>query len=763
MPRAANLKRTWWSLLATILTLLLVSFGCGGNTSDTSKTAYYGHYHAADWIITHPAAGISGINDCKTCHETTVLKQGGPAPSCMTADCHHVQVANWKDGTIHGSRAKTGLGATGGSFASCQVCHGADFKGAGTGVSCASCHLVNAPHPPRPWLSQAGFTHTTTDPSNAPACIQCHFPGSPNNPANHPEVPAAAGTAPGCFNNTMCHGGNSVGLHSSSFLLTVHPTTIQSGFSASCSTCHAASGSNPGSAAPSCSVCHTTGSPLAAGDGPGTCLSCHSPGPSGMPFGPMGSLSTFPDIKGVHDTHMGLPTTLNCSTCHTGFEVRSQGHYDTANRRASTPVSPGATGFGTTYKAKAGAITFNTSALTCSNISCHGAITTPNWQTGTLDPNVHAGCVQCHMVGNAVGTPENNSAYSGAHALHMGAAVGALCTDCHDMANGTAGTLAHFTTLNTPAMEGPASTTIDFSIGAAGAGTYNTSAQQCTLTCHGIAHTARPWTGSSGTPPHLVPFSTHMTTTAGDFSATCSGCHALTAPGPSPNASAPICTVCHTLGSPFANTNCTSCHARPPAGAAFPNVAGKHAKHNAFADQLSTTCSVCHLNLGTGTSGHYVRADARSGLGTGPGLTAFTATFNASGNTASFNSSAFTCSSVSCHGGITAPSWRTGTLNSATDCTQCHSVSTPAYNGPTSGRHRDPHSGFACTECHSMTNGSVGALNHFTTLSTTAMAAASGTITFANDVTGARTYDPATRGCTLTCHQENHTATQNRW
>jgi hypothetical protein len=63
---------------------------------------------------------------------------------------------------------------------------------------------VSAPHAPKPWRGSP-YTHATTDAANAPVCAQCHFPGSSNNPANHPATPAAAGTPPGCFNSTLCH------------------------------------------------------------------------------------------------------------------------------------------------------------------------------------------------------------------------------------------------------------------------------------------------------------------------------------------------------------------------------------------------------------------------------------------------------------------------------------------------------------------------------------------------------------------------------
>ena len=58
------------------------------------------------------------------------------------------------------------------------------------------------------------------------------------------------------------------------------------------------------------------------------------------------------------------------------------------------------------------------------------------------------------------------------------------------MTNGTAGALAHFTTLNTPQMEGPASDTIQYGGSRA---VYNAATQTCTLTCHGQNHNGNHW------------------------------------------------------------------------------------------------------------------------------------------------------------------------------------------------------------------------------------------------------------------------------
>jgi predicted CxxxxCH...CXXCH cytochrome family protein len=150
----------------------------------------------------------------------------------------------------------------------------------------------------------------------------------------------------------------------------------------------------------------------------------------------------FPDVAGRHSTHNALSgVTGICTACHDTFDSGTQSHYDHANARPGKDalrVSPGEAAFLATYNAKSGAASFSATALTCSNVSCHGGQTTPNWQTGTLDVNTQ--CTSCH----ASGTAQYNSYNSGRH--NQGNHVSNGCTSCHDTARLAPG---HFTNLAT--------------------------------------------------------------------------------------------------------------------------------------------------------------------------------------------------------------------------------------------------------------------------------------------------------------------------
>lgn len=277
--------------------------------------------------------------------------------------------------------------------------------------------------------------------------------------------------------------------------------------------------------------------------------------------------------------------------------------------------------------------------------------------------------------------------------------------------------------------------------------------------------------GPTFTGVHAVPFrdSTHFQADNTSFAADCSNCHAIAPPNASPFPTAPLCAVCHGVGetqpllaqSPLDFLNCTSCHSEPPAGTTFPDVAGGHAVHDSFPG-ITGECDTCHNGLGTGTLGHYNRANARPGkdaLRIPPGEVSFLSGFDAKSGPGSFDNAALACSSVSCHGGQTTPDWRTGTIDPDTDCLLCHASGTTQFNGFFSGRHSNhvqffvPFFGFdpPCLACHDtvkLADPAVGA--HFENLVTTAIDTRAD-VTIGGGTTVVQTYVPGPTAGTGTC------------
>ncbi len=393
-----------------------------------------GGQHPSAAVLNYTATGLSGT--CGQCHGSD-LTGGIAGVSCYgnPAGCHHGPVAGWvatQPATQeHGVSAKKAPGNSG--FVSCQICHGVNFAGGGSEVSCFTCHGVNAPHAPAPWRGPS-YTHADTDPSNASVCRQCHYPGSPNNPVNHPATPAPAGTAPGCFNSTLCHGEPAAPHPVDNTWVTTPPAPEPHGNAAK-----AAPGAATGFLY--CQGCHGEGTDFAGGVSGVSCYPCHlasSPHPPDWLRG-----DTY-----VHSTTAEGNATV-CSYCHTnganspiappspappagtpaGCFNGTLCHasvvpHPVDNTWVTTPpapephgnaakAAPGAsTGFAYCRECHGTGTDFagGSSGVSCTNTAgCHGAdVASPHpaqWRLGdtylhdTTDPGNASVCADCHTAG----------------------------------------------------------------------------------------------------------------------------------------------------------------------------------------------------------------------------------------------------------------------------------------------------------------------------------------------------------------------------
>jgi len=428
---------------------------------------------------------VNGV--CIRCHNTNNAFGHMPQPFCH--NCHSpapagFHPAGWANPDSHGAAAKLAPGAGTTGFPTCQGCHGTNLDGVGgSAPSCinnALCHGsgIASPHSPSPWRVTPtsppnARRHTNTDntvPGNPGVCALCHFGGG-----IHAPTPPPPGSTPQCFNNTLCHGPAGAAPHPVRPYLT-HPADALAQFSTFCNTCHSISPPRLTANAPACTECHKGGNPLTVTN----CTSCHAAPPNGA--APVGSV--FPNVAGAHAKHNALAgITGICNNCHNGGGTGTGLEHFYDNTAGLSGIDVALTG--TTYQAKAGAFAFNADN-TCTNVSCHGGITTPTWRTGAIVVNSDAGCRQCHRPGTSLGVPENNSNYSGQHSVHSGYG----CTECHNMALATTGAQNHFKFLATAAMEGPASDTFQNSTGTV---VYNAAGGTCTGSCHGQTHSAFPW------------------------------------------------------------------------------------------------------------------------------------------------------------------------------------------------------------------------------------------------------------------------------
>ncbi len=212
--------------------------------------------------------------------------------------------------------------------------------------------------------------------------------------------------------------------------------------------------------------------------------------------------------------------------------------------------------------------------------------------------------------------------------------------------------------------------------------------------------------------PHPVPWPEHNK--APNQGNACTPCHGANLGG---GAIAPACATCHTQlipGTVPVLGTCITCHNKPPQGGIFPNISGAHRKHNLLPG-VGGVCDTCHNGGGTGKANH------------GRQLTvAFLPAYNAKTGTATLNSDN-SCSNVRCHGGVRTPPWRTGRIDTGSNCVACHTLGTafqtPQFNSYYSGEHAfhtapppTGEVGLVCGDCHDMTVTRNGAA-HFGNLS----------------------------------------------
>jgi len=444
--------------------LMLLAAACtdarkGGTVFD-SKTGK----HPDNWVADHPAAFLSDSSQCTSCHGSD-LRGGISGVSCYSASfngmsCHangpSGHPAGWNDPTQHGVAAKAAPSSSTG-FASCELCHGADFSGsfARTCLNTAGCHGagVDSPHA-FPWQSTSTRKHSTTDPGNAAVCGLCHLGN------RQPPAYATFSQTVGCFDNTLCHGqvGHAVGwanpdVHGAAAKSAPSATAMQ-GFS-TCQTCHGANFA--GAAATTClnsAACHGAGvnSPHAF---PWQSTSTRKHSTTNVANASACGLCHLANRQ--PPSYVVLTVPVGCfdnTLCH-GQVGHAAGWANPDTHGAAAKSAPSATamqGFSTCQTCH-GANFAGGAATTCLNtVGCHGAaVDSPHsfpWQStstrkhSTTNMANAAVCGLCHW--NNVQPPTYSTPVPGTpncfdNTLCHGAVT--RCVDCHASAQtGTHGT-----------------------------------------------------------------------------------------------------------------------------------------------------------------------------------------------------------------------------------------------------------------------------------------------------------------------------------
>jgi len=464
-----------------------------------------------------------------------IVNTAAPAPGTGCEQCHGVNYAHpaqWAgpNPTFHYSAKNV--------QAACALCHGPALDGVGgVGVSCKKCHAETTNFtlnctschglPPdgvtaEPVVAAEGgvlVNHLAVPLNQHDLCATCHgvknsssgLTGQLIYSANYLAFDKATDTIGDHWNGKInmngqtgynsanfgcdmaCHVNDATHRLTSSSLPVAlgnygagtAPHTVGNGWllksahatqavnaTLDCIGCHSLSG---GKVNPPCLGCHQVAPKMDLSNN--GCTSCHSLPPNGV-----NPVATQPNRAGKHAEHASFTTdTTNCNACHLGGGSNSLSHYDRINQ--TTPRYPADLNYMTAYNAKSGPATYDPVAQTCSKVSCHGGLLSPNWYTGTLPTTSqtvsNAYCLSCHTFG----TSEYNSFHSGHHDNHVNE-ENVRCVWCHNttvLQNGVGGAgPTHWSGLNTQAFElAPLAT-----IGGTGTRVTTFDGSNCTNVCH---------------------------------------------------------------------------------------------------------------------------------------------------------------------------------------------------------------------------------------------------------------------------------------
>ncbi len=323
----------------------------GGGAPTWTGTVACGSCHG-----TPPPSHAATSTDCSTCHPGTVKPDG----TIDVASGLHVNgkvdlggggggggggvhAAGWSDPAQHGPAAKLDL-------ASCRSCHGSDYAGGTTGVSCNACHGGTA------WQSNCTFCHGTRVAAYTAADLGKAAPprGSQGETsateravgAHQKHLSPALSSRIACAEchavpGDLAHVNGAVALSFGTLARTGGTTPAWNGSSCSASYCHGAF-PNGAAAAPVWTSANSLG-----------CSACHRPE----------SGSSTAGYTNLHYKHV-FEKGVACASCHgAGYStttVNAATHVDGTKRVV----------FGGTWNG--GAVSGTFSGGTCS-ISCHGS------------------------------------------------------------------------------------------------------------------------------------------------------------------------------------------------------------------------------------------------------------------------------------------------------------------------------------------------------------------------------------------------------
>jgi predicted CxxxxCH...CXXCH cytochrome family protein len=396
--------------------------------------------------------------------------------SFFNSAVHSSGILNPADPGFHGRL----IADAGWDFPTCASCHGSDFSGGTSQVSCLTCHTspggptsCNTCHGLPP-ANGAHFTHVDGGMLHRSfGCSECHvvphaytdpghlfdadggvlvgapvviFPdgGLADTPGFQRQGPPLFDPSSQTCSSVYCHGD----IFGDSKATNTKPNWIDGGAGqASCGTCHGLPPSDHGNSPTQCSLCHGLvidanrnfidpslhiDGMVSLGNGDGTCSACHGSSTNSAPPRDFdGNTDTTAIGVGAHQSHLQalnrLRGPIQCGDCHLVPQTPiDPGHLDHPPPAIVFPAAIAATSLA--FVDDAGPIEDHLTA-TCSNVYCHGggaqmqSDQSPNLNRKPIWNKVNGGqaaCGTCHGIPPQDGTPGHDP----------GAGLG-TCVSCH--------------------------------------------------------------------------------------------------------------------------------------------------------------------------------------------------------------------------------------------------------------------------------------------------------------------------------------------
>ncbi len=298
--------------------------GHPGGWMDTTSAKFHG-----------PALAARGMDECAACHGEDFRGRENNGSSCYL--CHGGPSGHPATGWLSKTNANFhGLDASIRGLEDCALCHGQDFSGGISGTSCSACHPDKSGHPASGWLDRASdkFHATRMVATGMNYCAGCHgadFKGGDSGiscyqchdgPSGHPATGwldktsasfhGLSASSRGLENCAVCHGADFRGGISGSSCYTCHSgpsghPAVSDWLNAASPRFHGVRLSKTGTQY--CGGCH--GADFTGGYAKVSCFTCHD-GPSGHPYGWLDRNAG----QNFHGTIIQQQGVASCMPCH---------------------------------------------------------------------------------------------------------------------------------------------------------------------------------------------------------------------------------------------------------------------------------------------------------------------------------------------------------------------------------------------------------------------------------------------------------------